>query len=249
MDKEFEQNDLIPAERQRQMLEYIRKHKSAGVSRLSQMMYINEATIRRDLNALEKTGLVKRTYGGAVLSEGIDSEIPLFVRDTENREKKEIIGERAANLVRDGDTLFLDSSSTTSRIIPHLSDRKGLKIITNGAKTTILLSKLACSVYCTGGRLRENSLSFIGQSAIDCLRNFYVDTAFFSCRGLSSEFGMTDSNEDEALLRRMMIEHSRKSYLLIDSTKLNKSSFYAISPLSSLTGIICDIELPPELRR
>lgn len=233
-------NEMIPADRQNRLLEYIRHHKAVNIKQYSKVNYIHEATVRRDLTALEKTGLVKRNYGGAVLNEWPDSEIPLFVRDTANRDKKELIGQKAALRVHDGDTLILDSSSTTLRMIPHLAGKKNLKIITNGAKTAIMLTSLDCKIYCTGGSLRENSLSFIGSSAISYLKNFNVDAAFFSCRALSQEKGLTDNNEDEALLRRVMIEQSRHSYLLIDSTKLNKTSFFSIDSAAAVTEIISD---------
>ena len=155
---------LTPAQRQKHILEKIRKVKCVDVKSLAKEYFINEATIRRDLNKLANTGLIKRTYGGAVLVEGLDAEIPLYARESSNVEKKEVIGKLASYEVHDDDTIILDSSSTTLKIINHLIGKKNLKIITNGAKTATLLSTLTdCTIYCTGGKLRENSLSFIGQ--------------------------------------------------------------------------------------
>ena len=239
---------LTPSERLKNIMEKIRKYKCVDVKSLSKEYYINEATIRRDLNKLANTGLVQRTYGGAVLVEGLDAEIPLYARESSNVEKKELIGKLASMQVHDDDTIILDSSSTTLKIINHLIGKKNLKIITNGAKTATLLSKLTdCTIYCTGGKLRENSLSFIGQTAVDYIRNFYVDIAFFSCRSLSAQKGLTDANDDEAMLRRAMIESAKKSILLIDSTKLNTVSFFSICPIDKIDKIICDISLPEEL--
>lgn len=103
----FEQKNLIPSHRQEYILELIRRYKAVSVTQLSKELYINEATIRRDLNVLAKSGVISRTYGGAVLNEGLDSEIPFFVRETSHAEAKRQIGESAAGFIKDGDTVFL----------------------------------------------------------------------------------------------------------------------------------------------
>lgn len=235
----IEQSDLIPSRRQEYIFEILKERKAVSVAQLSKELYINEATIRRDLNALAKSGVVTRTYGGAVLNEGQDSEIPFFIRETSYSEAKKQIGETAADFIKDGDTVFLDSSSTTAFMIPHLYSRTGLKIVTNGAKAILMLSKLSdCELYCIGGKLRENSLSFVGESALQQLKNYHFDAAFFSCRGLDIETGLTDSNVSEAEIRKILIENSKRSFLLADQSKFDTVSFYSICPLQKLYAII-----------
>ena len=235
-----EQHAMNPAQRQLYLLNIVRDKKVVDVKEIARQLFVHEATIRRDLNKLENNGLVKRTYGGAVLLEGLDTEIPLYARESANNDKKDIICRTASAMVKDGDTIILDSSSTTSRMIKYLGERRDLKIITNGAKTAILLTQLAnATIYCTGGKMRENSLSYIGQTAAEAIYNFYADILFFSCRGLSGR-GLSDSNEEEAMLRRVMIKHSRKKVLLIDSTKMNVNSFFHICQTDCIDDIICD---------
>lgn len=235
-----EQYNMTPAKRQQYILSLLQSHKTVDVKELAEKLFVNAATIRRDLNSLEMTGLARRTYGGAVLVEGLDAEIPLYARESRNTDKKDYICHLAAAHVKDNDTIILDSSSTTSRMIKFLASKKNLKIITNGAKTAVLLTKLPnVTIYCTGGKMRENSLSYIGQTAIEYIRNFNADIVFFSCRGLS-ERGLTDSSDDEALLRRVMLQHSKKSVLLIDSTKVNVDSFFHICNPDQIDHIICD---------
>ncbi len=235
-----EQYNMTPAKRQQYILSAIQQYKTADVKELAGKLYVSAATIRRDLNHLEMTGLVKRTYGGAVLTEGLDAEIPLYARESHNTDKKDYICHLAASYVKDDDTIILDSSSTTARMIKFLASKKNLKIITNGAKTAVLLTRLPNAViYCTGGKMRENSLSYIGQTAIEYIKNFQADLLFFSCRGLS-ERGLADSSDDEALLRRVMLQHSKKSILLIDSTKINVESFFFICGTDEVDHIICD---------
>lgn len=234
------QSDMTPAKRRQYILSLLQARKTVSVKELEKELFVNAATLRRDLNSLELTGMAKRTYGGAVLVEGLDTEIPLYARESRNTDKKDRICHLAAAYVKDGDTIMLDSSSTTARMIKFLATKQNLKIITNGAKTAVLLTKLpGVTIYCTGGKMRENSLSYIGQSAIEYIKNFHADLVFFSCRGLSDK-GLTDSSDEEALLRRAMLQHSKKSVLLIDSTKLHVDSFFYICGTEQIDHIICD---------
>ena len=236
-----EQDHWIPSARQAFLLDEIRRKKTVSVAELSRELYVNEATVRRDLNVLAKSGLVSRTYGGAVLVEGLENEIPFGVREISNADAKKRIAETAADFVRDGDTLFLDSSSTISFLIPRLVGRKGLKIVTNGAKAILQLSRLAdCEIHCIGGKLRENSLSFIGQSAFRALSEYRFDACFFSCRGVDAENGLTDSNSEEAQMRKLMIGNAKNAYLLADSSKIGTVSFYRICDLSDIHAVICE---------
>lgn len=234
---------MFAIERQQEIVKIIREKKSVSVEDLSKKFFIGEATIRRDLEKLEKMGLLKRTYGGAVLLEGLDKEIPLSVRESEQRHAKDIIGEMAASLVRDSNIIILDSSSTTLKMVPYLKGKSALTAITNGVKTAMELGELLhTKVYCTGGLLRENSLSFIGEQAKRCIDNYNVDIAFFSCRALSMEVGLSDSNEDEAILRRLMIKNSSKSVLLCDHTKFDKVSFCKIGGFERIDYLVTDIK-------
>ncbi len=232
---------MFAIQRQQQIMDILRIDKSVTVTQLSKKFYTSEATIRRDLNMLEKLGLLKRTYGGAVLLEGLNMEIPLSVREEEQREEKEIIGQIAASLVKDGDTIIMDSSSSTLKMVPYLKGKDKITVITNGAKTAVKLGELLhIKVYCTGGRLRENSLSYIGQLARRCIEGFFTDSVFFSCRALSMDKGLTDASEDEAELRRLMMKNSKKSILLCDNTKFDKESFCKIGDLESIDYIVTD---------
>lgn len=243
----FEQIDFTPEQRRAMILEMVKQKKSVSVHQLSRELYIHEATVRRDLKYLSDSGVIARVHGGAVLTEGLGAEIPLFIRETANKEGKKNLAKAAAALVRDGESIFIDSSSTTSFMIPYLAERKHLKIVTNGAKTTVYLSGLQnANIFCTGGRLRENSLSYIGQSAVAALSNFHFDRSFFSCRGVDATSGLWDTSEEEAVLRRELIRCSTQSVLLADQSKLNKTSFYSITPLSQIQVLITDGQLSKE---
>lgn len=237
----IEQEGLIPALRQKQILEIIEKKKTVSVKELSSALFINEATIRRDLNVLAKSGAVTRTYGGAVLNEGADGEIPFSVRATTFTEEKRQIGKTAAEFIRNGDTFFLDSSSTAAHIVPYLAEKTGLKIVTNGVKILALLAARGdFDVFSTGGKLRENSLSLAGSAAEAGLKRFHFDSAFFSCRGTDVTHGFTDSSPEEAEIRKILLTNSKKRYALCDSTKFGAVAFYSIAPVTAVTAIIAD---------
>ncbi|MHC4885461.1 MAG: DeoR/GlpR family DNA-binding transcription regulator [Planctomycetota bacterium] len=236
-----EQTQTIPATRQATILEIIKREKTVSVAELSGRLHINEATIRRDLNKLDRSGLVARTYGGAVLAEGLDSEIPLRIREGVNSEAKNAMARLAAEQIDDGDSIFLDSSSSAEFLVPHIKSKKNLRIVTNGARLAVVLSShYDATVYCTGGKVREHSLSYAGQLALDALANYHFGKAFFSCRGVCLKNGLTDINEDEAALRKMVLEKSSASYLLADSSKIGNVSFCAIAPIDTIDVIITD---------
>lgn len=239
MIEHFNSENALPKVRQKMILDIIESDKFIKVTELSKKLFINEATIRRDLKVLEQERLVKRVYGGAVISNGQDSEIPLLYREDKNAMQKKQIAETAANEVENGDTIFLDSSSTVSFMIPFLESKSGLRIVTNGAKTTLLLSSLHnAEIISLGGRLRENSLSFSGQNTFQSLSEYFFDKVFFSCHAYSEEFGLMDNNEDEARLRRLLVERSRKAYFLADASKEGNTSFFKICAVDKIYKII-----------
>lgn len=232
---------MIPATRHLVILDIIKSEKTVSVTDLSKRLFINEATIRRDLNKLEKSGLVSRTYGGAVLAEGLDSEIPLKIREGVNAEQKIYMAKLAAEHINDGDSIFLDSSSSVEFLIPHIKSKINLKIVTNGAKLAVMLASFNnFTVYCTGGKIRDHSLSYAGQLALDALSNYNFNKAFFSCRGVSIQNGLTDINEDESAIRKMILAKSAITYLLADSSKLDNVSFCYISSIDKVNFIITD---------
>ena len=126
---------MIGTERQLQILDYMRKHEAISVRQVVEKFYVSEATARRDLSALERTGLVRRIFGGATLVIGSEQQVPLFVRQQENQQEKAQLCEKAAEYIKDGDVIFIDASSTTQHLLPYLKKFKDLVVITNGITT------------------------------------------------------------------------------------------------------------------
>lgn len=241
------QPELTPFQRQQQMLAYINRHKSASVKQLARTFYLHEATVRRDLNTLARAGQLNRIRGGAAAMEGLQAEIPLYVRETAFREVKRELARKAAALVKDGNTIFIDSSSTATMMTPFLENRKNLRIVTDGAQTSLQLAKLKdAQVFCVGGCLRGNSLSYIGPIALQNLAMFHFDYAFFSCRSASLENGLSDITEEEAFFRKLLIQRSENSVVLMDHSKIGETSFFGIAPLNAIDIFVTDADLSSE---
>jgi len=224
--------------RQNDILELLKEHRTMSVTALAEALYIGAASIRRDLIKLERLGHVKRTHGGAALVDSLDSEIPLLVREETWTDEKKYIAKLAIKHINDRDIVILDSSSTTYQLAKLLTSTMNTTVITNGAKTALSLGEKNIPVYSTGGKLREFSYSFIGDTAKNLIRNFHGNILFFSCRCISQDLSLYDSSEDEAELRKVMMQICDKAVLLCDSSKFNQKSFYKICDFSNIDYLI-----------
>lgn len=232
---------MFTIERQNEIMIAIRERKRVSVKDLANMFFTSETSIRRDLTTLEKQGLIRRTYGGAVLIEGNNFEIPLNVRETSNKAAKLSIGKIAASLVEHQDTIFLDSSSTTNQICGFLREKNDLTIITNGIHLiTELVNMDNVTIYGIGGRIRRHSLSLVGGQAERFVENFWASKYFFSCTALSLIMGAMDYSDTEAELRKKIMACCREKILLVDHTKFNTESFYRICNMNMVDTLITD---------
>ena len=235
---------MLQYERQQSILKYLQEHHSAKIAQIASAIYTSEASVRRDLAALEAKGLVERVYGGVVLSQFKNDVIPPEVRDSANSAAKEAIALEAASLIRDGDTVFFDSSSTVRRICPHIKKRKNLKVITNNLRICKELQDTDITVYVTGGEYFKKRHCFLGPYAERFLAGVNVDSVFFSCKALSDEGFLTDVSEDEISLRSVMLRQARNSYFLCDDSKLGNRCTFTLCHISELTKVICNAPLP-----
>lgn len=236
---------MIQYERQQQLLNYLKENKSATVRRLAEILYISEASVRRDIAALEEQGLVRRKYGGVILAEYEHSVIPLALRDSANAAPKEQIAKKAATLVEDGMTVMLDASSTARRIVPYLQNKKNLRIITNNARLFDGRS-IAATLHCTGGRYDGENGAFVGAGAEEFVRSVRADILFFSSQGIDEAGVISDASEEETALRRAMLSAANKKYFLCDGSKLGQMRTFILCTKEDVDGIICNQPLPWE---
>lgn len=226
--------------REKQILEILLKEKRVSVKQLAKALFISEPSVRRDLQSLEKQNLIKRTHGGAILEETALSKnkIPFLLREYEQSSAKAIISKKAIDLIHDNDVIFLDASTSCYYLIPFLASKRNLTVITSGVKTLTKLAEYDISTVSTGGALINSCLSLVGDEAYKTIEKYNADIAFFSCRGVSDSGYLTDISPEENNVRKKMIEHSKKSYLLCAKDKLGKGYFHNLCHKDDITGII-----------
>lgn len=238
---------MLAIERKAEILATLQREKSVLVAQLSQKYQVTEETIRRDLDKLEKEGYVKKTYGGAVLNKNTSVEIPFKVREKTNKKEKQVIAGLVQSLIEEGESIMLDSSSTSLMVARNLKQYRKLTVITNSVEILLELSNCKnIRVLSTGGELRESALSLGGRQAEQMLRHYNVDKAVLSCKGVSVEKGITDSNEPEAQLKSTMRECAKTTIWAIDSTKFGNISFVQLAQFHHGDIVVTDTVLEPQ---
>ena len=232
---------MLAIERRNRTMEKLQAEKKVVVSELSKLFGVSEETIRRDLEKLENEGLVTKSYGGAVLNESTNIDLPFNIRKNRNVDKKLKIADLMAERIHDGDMLMLDASSTAVFIAKKIKDRKNMTIITNSIEITLELADMHdWHVLSTGGIVKEGSLALVGPHTDQMIKCFHVDKAIVSCKGLDLEKGITDSNEMHAETKKTMFASANEKILAIDSTKFDRISFTKIGELKDIDMIITD---------
>lgn len=230
---------MFYSERHKRLLEFLQNNQSATVHRLAKEFAISESSIRRDLANLESMGKIRRTFGGAVFNDAAEPEVSMQYRRTQNVQAKKQIAQQAVKHVHDGMMIFLDASSTAAQIIPLLAQFKDLTVVTNSPQAAVTLGEMQIRCLCTGGKLLNQSMAFVGSHAKRCLEALQADIAFFSCRGFANNI-LSDSLEDEVELRQAMLHSARKKIFLCDTSKLGKSYPYRLCLLEDLDEMITE---------
>ncbi len=232
---------MLAIERKNEILEILQKEQRVLVSELAKRYDVTEETIRRDLEKLERDGLVKKTYGGAVLNKNTNVDLPLRVREKTNREEKQKVAELSAELIEEGDSIMLDASSTSLMIAQQIKNRKKLTVITTSVEVLIELAQSeGIKVISTGGDLKASSLSLVGRTTENCLGGYNVDKAFVSCKGIDMSRGIMESNELEAGVKLMMKRSAKQTALVIDSSKFDHISFVKVMDFEHGDIVITD---------
>lgn len=215
--------------------------KPHSVKELSEKLFISEPTVRRDVIHLQEKNLVTRKKGIVTLkTNSPDQRIPLYIRHFEQNQSKQIIAKKASSFIKDGFVIMMDASTTAFHLLPHLTQFKNILIITNGAKTALEAASMGIKTICTGGEMTLESFSYVGPDAESTLSKYNADVAFFSCRGVSEDGLATDNSILENSMRQIMIKNSKKSYLLCDSSKLNKVYLNTLCSTKDLDGLISE---------
>lgn len=232
---------MLAIERKNAILARLSIEGKVLVSDLSREYGVTEETIRRDLEKLEKDGLAKKTYGGAVKNENFNIDLPFHVRKQTNVESKQYIASVIGSMINDGDYIMLDSSTTALCVIKSILHKKKITLITNSIEILLELSnKPEWTVISTGGTLKEGSLSLVGYQAERMVSSFHVDMSICSSKGIDTEIGVTDSNERDAEIKKAFFKAAKKKILALDSSKFDRTSFVKVCDISDIDMIVTD---------
>lgn len=228
---------MLQLERQQDLMRLLQIHKSMTVKELCNALYASPATVRRDLAALEQAGLLQRSFGGAVLCEVFPDQRPFSVRAGEQIAQKKRIAAKAAALIHPGETVFLDASTTTHYLVPHLGQIPDLTVITNSPHTCVALAEQGVRSFCTGGELLTGSLALVGSDAEAFVRGIRAHVCVFSARGVC-DGEITDSSKAERDMKIAMLKQAERSVFLCDSSKAGKRYPYVIATLAQVDAHI-----------
>lgn len=234
-------------ERRDSIIQILYNEGKVRVDRLSEKFSVTSVTIRNDLDFLERKGILHRTHGGALLRKNVYEDPTLEEKQKLHTREKQRIGQKAVDLIKDGDSILLDSGTTTLEIARRLKGKENLTIMTNAIKIALdLATKDDVTVMLTGGTIRRESYSLVGPDAEAAIRNYNFDKLFLGVDGLDLKYGLTTPNPMEAQLNRMMVQKASEVIAVTDSSKLGRHSFSHICELDEIGTIITDNNIMPE---
>jgi DeoR/GlpR family transcriptional regulator of sugar metabolism len=242
----------MSAERKERIQELIEEKGEIRLRELNELFPgLSTMTLRRDLDALEKEGLVIRTHGGAVSVKRLavkgGEENPYEIRAQENKDAKLAIAQKVLHLVEEGRSLYFDSGSTIMSLAEILPNER-FSVLTSGLNIALEIQKRSLpTVMTVGGLINRNTLSASGPAAIKLLESVNIDLAFMAASGFSVERGFTVANVYESELKKAVVKEAREVIVLIDSSKIDKNLPFTYATLAEIDAIACEKPLPPEV--
>jgi DeoR family transcriptional regulator of aga operon len=241
----MESNFISGTDRQLQILQLLERRQRISVGELCATFEVSQATARRDLESLASQGKIQRVHGGAIALNQAPPEQPILQRQSEQADEKIRIGQAAAALVQDGETVFLGSGTTVLEAARLLRGRQELTVLTNSLPVVnALAGARGIAVICLGGMLRESELSFIGHITEQALAEVRADKVFIGTRAISLEYGLTNEYLPETMTDRAILKAGKEIIVLADHTKFGRAATVRLAPLEGIHIIITDRQTP-----
>lgn len=238
---------MLTIDRQDEIIEILNQKKSATVEELAKELFVSEATIRRDLKAMEQIGLLRRSHGGASLFKSTAEESAFAMREQEHTAEKRLIANMALRFIKNSSCIFMDSSSTTGMIIPLLEPFKYLSVITTGLRNAIMLSQTSNTrIHIAGGTVQNHSNSILGIETLEYISRVHADVALLSCTGIDLESGITDASIEQAKVKLQMTKNAKTVLLLCDHSKFGKTFMCTDFSFGEVDYLITDKTPPVE---
>jgi DeoR/GlpR family transcriptional regulator of sugar metabolism len=241
---------LLAEARRMKMLEWLQEEGSARVRDLAEAFSVSEVTVRQDLERLEAEGHIVREHGGAYLKSVPQQVRAMALHHLVNMEAKRRIGRAAAALVEDGETIILDSGSTTTEVAMNLAEREHLTVITNALNIALILGAMpTCTVHMPGGQFKAPTLSVSGERSADYFKGLFAQKLFLATAAVSFQAGLTFPAIADIAVKRAMIESASRVYLVADSSKIGRTSFSSLGRLDCIHALITDDGIRDEDRQ
>lgn len=241
---------MLANDRQNKIMELLERDGSVKVSNLVNLLDVSLETIRRDLDVLEKKGIVEKVYGGAILKNKETTNLSYSFRETKNKNEKIEIANIAIKYIKDGDVIALNGSTTNIEIARLIKDKYNiLTVVTNSLKIADELADIkGINLILAGGVYNKEEFAFLGIPTEKFLDNFTVDKSFISVGGVSLKRGITDYLIDEVIVEKKMIDISEKVIVLADSSKIENNSLIKLCDIKDINFIITDSKLDEKLK-
>lgn len=228
-------------EREREIMEILTRENYSTVNQLSERLYTSESSVRRDLKSLEAKGMVRRSYGGAEIVRNSSRILPFSTRAHRNVPAKKIMAKKAAGLVRKGDIVFLDQSSSSYYVAAELTNLSGITVVTNNIEILSFLSQSELHVISSGGHLsKTNRNCLIGADAERTFSEIRANIMFFSAKALSEDGIIYDCDREEICLRRVMMQAAGKKIFLCESEKYGQTAGYCQCGIGEIDCLVTE---------
>jgi DeoR family fructose operon transcriptional repressor len=235
---------LIPAQRFEQIRNRLETTKVVTNTELCKLLGISEATVRRDLEWLEKQGVLERTHGGAILSQPLKTEPEYAARALAHPDEKRSIGATAAALIEDGDTIFVNSGTTATQVISNIPSRAKVTVVTNNLSAALQVHEVGFELIILGGTFYPRSNAVVGHFASENLRRLNANKTFIGADGISLKFGYTVPSNPEAELVRLMIERTHGAVIVVaDHSKWGVVSNFEVAKIDEVQMLVTDAQL------
>ena len=235
-------------QRRQEILNLIREDGQAKVQKLAQIFHVSDVTIRQDLEILEEMGFVQREHGGAFLKDvGSFATTGTLINESVCAREKKELAQKAVSLIQEGDSIILDSGSTTTELARLMTGFKNLNVITNALNIALILGgNPGINLIISGGEFKAPTLSLTGDMAAATFKGIHVNKCFLATAGISQEMQLTYPSLSDLVVKSAMIRAADKVYLLADSSKIGVSSFASLGRITLIDTLITDSKILPE---
>lgn len=237
---------MLAEERRLQLVALARNEGRVDAAQAAAHLKVAVETIRRDLELLQRQGVMRRVHGGGILVDRFPAEYSVAVRRTQNSEIKARIAEVASQYIPKSGTVIIDAGTTTEYLAPYLRDKSELTVVTNSLNLSLAIGESKTNVVVIGGRIRPITLSTVGTLAMTTISEIFASVAFLATNGIDTKAGLTTPDIEEAEVKRAMVRNSEECIVLADSSKFGQRFGSRFADLDSVDRLVTDLRLPSQ---